>query len=70
LSFLIEFNGRQHYTEIKYFGDGEGFHEQQLRDNIKIEWAKNNNIPLLIIKYTEYKKIDSIIENFVNSLNT
>ena len=30
----------------------------QNRDQLKIEYCKNNNIPLLIIPYTDYDKID------------
>jgi Zn finger protein HypA/HybF involved in hydrogenase expression len=49
----IEYNGRQHYTPIDYFGGEEAFKYQLIRDNIKGEYCKNNNIHLIIIKYDE-----------------
>jgi hypothetical protein len=49
----IEYNGRQHYTPIDYFGGEETFKYQLIRDNIKSEYCKNNNIHLIIIKYDE-----------------
>ena len=55
-SYLIEYNGNQHYQ--KEAGWDETLEEIQYRDNIKIEWAKNNNIPLIIIPYTKYDTLD------------
>ena len=49
----IEYNGLQHYKPITWFGGEEGFIKQQKRDIIKMEYCKNNNIPLIIIKYNE-----------------
>lgn len=51
-SYLIEYNGIQHYNANQ--GWDESLEDIQYRDNIKIEWAKNNNIPLIIIPYTKY----------------
>jgi hypothetical protein len=65
---LIEYNGVQHYKSIKYFG-GESRHLHTVHcDNIKKEYANLHNIPLLIIKYTEFPKIDYILDNFISSL--
>lgn len=50
---LIEYNGRQHYEPIDFFGGVDNFIEQQKRDNLKMEYCKNNNINLFIIKYNE-----------------
>lgn len=51
---LIEYNGRQHYTYSNYGWDNEeNFLKTQHRDKQKIEWCKNLNIPLYIIKYDE-----------------
>ena len=51
-SYLIEYNGKQHYHEED--GWNEPLEDIQYRDNIKIEWAKKHNIPLIIIPYTKY----------------
>ena len=49
----IEYNGRQHYEEIKHFGGKESFDIQITRDNIKSNYCIDNNIQLFIIKYDE-----------------
>lgn len=53
--YLIEFNGPQHYSSEKFWGSNKPeaikkFEELKQRDQIKIEYAKANNIPLLILK--------------------
>lgn len=52
-NICIEYNGKQHYKPIDYFGGEELFKLQQLRDQIKIDFCKNNNISLHIIRYDE-----------------
>lgn len=53
LNMCIEYNGIQHYESIACFGGVEAFTSQQRRDKIKMEYCKQNNISLLIIKYDE-----------------
>lgn len=50
---LIEFNGKQHYQPIKYFGGTKQFNIQQKHDQMKKEWAYNNGYQLFIIKYND-----------------
>lgn len=50
---LIEFDGKQHFEPIEYFGGIKGFQEQQKRDQIKNNYALSNNIELIRIPYTE-----------------
>lgn len=51
-TFLIEFNGEQHYKYIKFFHKNkETFKEQQIRDKIKKEKAKEFGYPLLIVPF-------------------
>lgn len=58
---LIEFDGRQHFHSVGYFG-GRGAHEQtKLRDNIKNDWALENGIDLIRIDYTQENEIDNIL---------
>ncbi len=64
-NLLIEFNGKQHYQPIEYFGGEKMFKTQQERDHIKFEYAKNNNIKLLLIKYTQIKNIENILDNYI-----
>ena len=49
----IEFNGKQHYEPILFFGGVKGFNEQVKRDTIKKTFCEKNKINLVIIKYDE-----------------
>lgn len=48
-TLFIEYNGKQHYD----IQDAWYSSKMQLHDKIKIEYAKNKNIPLIIIKYDD-----------------
>ena len=61
LSHLIEYNGIQHY--IQPSGPwGENFKESQARDEMKIKYCKEHNIPLIIIKYDEDYDINTLLK--------
>ncbi len=49
----IEFDGRQHYLPIKYFGGLKGLEETKIRDEIKNKYCQDNIIKLIRIKYNE-----------------
>ena len=51
---LIEFDGEQHYKDVKQWG---GLELQQERDKVKNEYALSHNIPLVRIPYWERDKI-------------
>lgn len=53
LSFLIEFDGAQHFAPVEYFGGEEGYLALKKNDELKNIYCKNKNIPLLRIKYDE-----------------
>ena len=55
-NICIEFQGRQHYEPIEYFGGEKSFETQILRDNIKKDYCKNNGILLFEIPY--YSDLD------------
>lgn len=40
----------------------------QFRDKIKQDYCAKNNIPLLIIPYTELKTIDKILNKFIDQI--
>lgn len=65
---LIEFQGEQHYREVDYFGGKEGLAKRIRNDNIKLQYCKSRNIPLLTIKYDEdvEDKLDEFINCYVN----
>ena len=62
LNLAFEFNGIQHYKVIENWGmTEESLKEQQIRDNLKIQLCKENNVKLIIIKqekdYMPFKAI-------------
>lgn len=50
LCYLIEYQGEQHFYPIEFFGGEEDFKNRQWRDNLKKDYCKKNNIPLIIIR--------------------
>jgi len=60
-NILIEYQGEQHYTPIKFFGGENKLRKQQNNDKIKREFCKKERIRLLEIPYTEFNNIKSIL---------
>ena len=54
---LIEFDGLQHTKPVEFFGGIEAFKETQIRDSIKTNYAKSNDITLVRISYTQSQDI-------------
>ena len=48
--YLLEYDGEQHF-KISFHNTEEDLNNIQERDNIKNNWCKNNNIPLIRIPY-------------------
>lgn len=56
---LIEFQGRQHYTgPDATWKRSASLETIQYRDNLKVEYCKQHNIPLIVIPYTEIGRIN------------
>lgn len=54
LNLAVEVHGEQHYNFIPFFhGNQKGFLKAQFRDNQKAEWCENNNIDLVVLKYSD-----------------
>lgn len=71
LLYLIEYNGKQHYEPIEFFGGQLGFEERRVRDEIKKQYCQSNNIPLLILPYTlSNDEIKQQIYEYHSSLTT
>lgn len=58
LSHLIEYDGQHHFRPISYFGGDKRFKIQQENDKLKNKYCLRNDIKLIRIPYTEYKKIE------------
>lgn len=52
-NLCIEFDGKQHFEPVEYFGGEIGFKKNVIRDEIKNKYCETNNIKLLRISYTE-----------------
>jgi hypothetical protein len=63
----IEFNGKQHYISVPYWGGDENFKKQQKRDKIKLEYCMKNNIHLIIIN--DVKEINKKLEWVIQQKN-
>lgn len=59
----IEYDDKQHYEPIAYFGGQEKFDLQIKHDNIKNEYCKNNGLSLLRIPY--FKNVEEELNNFL-----
>ncbi|RBN42312.1 hypothetical protein DMN50_05650 [Priestia megaterium] len=64
LSYLIEFDGRQHFEAIDYFGGEEYFKEIKRNDSIKNNYCKMNKIKLLRIPYKQQNEIEKILNTY------
>jgi len=62
---LLEYQGQQHYEQVSIYTSST-LEEIQLKDQIKRDWCKKKNIPLLEIPYWERHNIPEIIDNFLN----
>lgn len=49
---LIEYDGKQHFEPIDFFGGEDGFRQTQERDRIKNTYCQLHHIPLLRLPYT------------------
>jgi hypothetical protein len=59
----IEYDGAQHYQVVERWGGVKSFYDRQLKDKIKTDFCKNNNINLLRIPYTEFSNINEILKD-------
>lgn len=65
-NICIEYDGGQHYRPIDYFGGKKRFKYIQQNDNIKNQYCKGNNIPLLRIPYWEFDNIEEILDKWLS----
>ena len=63
LLFLVEYQGKQHYKPVEYWGGEEAFRVQQIKDRIKRNYCKSNDLRLIEIPYWHESKIAEILTN-------
>lgn len=68
---LVEYDGKQHFEPIEFFGGEDGFKKTQERDEIKNAYCELHNIPLLRLPYTlSTDEIKTRIYEYYLSLTT
>lgn len=72
-SLLIEYDGEQHFEPIDFAGKGEEWAKERFEytkqnDNIKNQYCKENNIPLLRIPYWDFDNIEDILFKTLSEL--
>ena len=71
----MEYDGKQQFFPVDFSGKNpekakENFEINKIRDNIKNEYCKENNINLLRIPYTKFENIENIICQEIEKLKT
>lgn len=62
LMALIEFDGKQHFEPIEYFGGEDMFERLKENDSIKTNYCNENGIKLIRIPYYEISNVEEILE--------
>jgi very-short-patch-repair endonuclease len=65
INAVIEYDGKQHFKPVAFFGGQTGFENVIRRDNIKNEFCQKESIPMLRISYKDFKKIRDILQKFL-----
>ena len=66
LNIIIEYDGKQHYEIVEWFGGLDGFIDTKIRDTIKNIYCKENNIKLIRIAYWDFDNIEEILNKKLN----
>jgi hypothetical protein len=66
IKYMIEYQGEQHYSPQRFNGISQekadkNYKENVIKDKIKVDYCKKNNIELLIIPYWERNKLEEIL---------
>ena len=68
LKIAIEYQGKQHFEPVDYFGGAENFEKQKERDELKAKRSEENGVKLIYVNYWEditpdlvKQKVDSVL---------
>lgn len=70
LKLGIEYQGRQHYEPVDFFGGEVGFKATKVRDEKKSQLCRDNNIVLMYFKHTEKLTKSFVKKKLVAALKT
>ena len=62
LNICIEYDGEHHFTRNEHFGGIGELKLSKIRDDIKTNYCKDNNIELIRISFNYLSKIDEILD--------
>jgi hypothetical protein len=62
LKTAIEYQGKQHFEPVEYFGGKEHYDKQVERDKLKLKLSEENEVKLIYVNYWEDVTPDLIIE--------
>ncbi len=68
INLAIEYQGKQHYESIEFFGGEESFEKAIMRDELKLKKCKKNNVTLVYFNYKEdltEKLVEKRLEAFL-----
>lgn len=69
MNVAIEYDGQQHFSPISFGVDDEDciakFETTKLHDEIKTAYCRNHNIKLIRIPYTDFNKIEQILNKLI-----
>lgn len=68
LSLAIEYQGKQHFEPVDYFGGIKSFKRGQQRDKLKLQISKKHNITLIYYNYWEDININ-VLKEKLKTLN-
>ena len=63
LNIAIEFDGKQHFKPIKFYGGKDGYLETIRRDDVKNRYCQSKEIKMIRIPYYDFDNIENILEN-------
>lgn len=69
-NMCIEYDGKQHFEPIEFFGGVDSFNELKVRDNIKNDYCTFNGIKLIRFNYLHTREyIKDELESFILNRN-
>ena len=61
MRIFIEFDGRQHYEPMEFFGGLKSYEILKVNDKIKNDYCEDNYINLIRIRYDEFDSLHQIL---------
>lgn len=69
LNVAIEYQGKQHFEPVNFFGGEYGFHNTQRRDYEKLKLSREHNVHLIYINYWEEINEQLILNKINEAIN-